>query len=118
MKQICCECKKVYGEKPGEGDTHGYCPECEDKVRENLGLAPRENEKKNWPTSTLLEVAVDRIDEAINIIDQLAVKLPRSTLAGRSLVRSKAEARKAQTFIKMDWLDLRIHNQGKAGKPA
>ncbi len=117
MKQICCECKKIYGEKPGEGYTHGYCPECEDTVRENLGLAPRKTEK-NRLESTLLEVAVDRRDEAINILDQLASTLPRSTIAGRSLVRSKAEARKAQCFIKMDWMDLRIHSQGNAGKPA
>jgi hypothetical protein len=118
MKRICCECGKIMGEKPGEGDTHGYCSKCEDNIRESLGLATRKMEKKNWPTSALLEVAVDRIEEAINIIDQLAIKLPRSTIAGRSLVRSKAEARKAQSFIQMDWLDLRIHNQGKAGKPA
>ena len=45
MKRICCECGKVYGEKPGEGVTHGYCPECEDKIRRNLGLAPRKTEK-------------------------------------------------------------------------
>ena len=28
MKIVCSYCKKVIGEKPGEGMTHTICPEC------------------------------------------------------------------------------------------
>lgn len=28
MKQICAWCKKVYGEKEGDGETHGFCERC------------------------------------------------------------------------------------------
>jgi hypothetical protein len=28
MKRVCSWCRKDMGEKPGEGITHGMCPEC------------------------------------------------------------------------------------------
>lgn len=36
MKRVCCVCKKIFGHKPGIGETHGLCPKCEKDERENL----------------------------------------------------------------------------------
>ena len=114
MKRICCECGKVYGEKPGEGDTHGYCPECEDTVRKNLGLAPRKQEKKNRPAlALLLEQASAEIEAAIEIIDQVIIESPSS-----SLIKAKSEARRTQSYIQMHWMDLREQGRLKAWKSA
>lgn len=110
MKQICCECGKTYGEKPGQGETHGYCPDCEKAIRKKYGLPAREPAGPKRPITALLEQATANIEAAIEILDQLVLKVPRGSLAGRALVRSKAEARRAQTMIQMDWLDLQ-HNQ-------
>lgn len=42
MKRICSVCGKYMGEKPGEGITHGLCPQCESEIREAYGLPQRE----------------------------------------------------------------------------
>ena len=39
MIRICCDCKKVLGEKEPLEDkriTHGYCPECLERTRQEI----------------------------------------------------------------------------------
>ncbi len=44
MKVVCCVCKKVIGEKPGDDKlvSHGYCDACAAVVKEELKQLRRE----------------------------------------------------------------------------
>ena len=42
MAIICCHCKREYSRKDGrgvEGPSHGSCPECHEKIMEQLGVS-------------------------------------------------------------------------------
>ena len=54
MIRICCDCKKVLGEKePLEDEriTHGYCPECLEHTMKELEKVDAEFDDLEWNRS-------------------------------------------------------------------
>lgn len=41
MQIVCAWCKRVLGEKQGEGVTHGICPECLAKLEQEMATLRR-----------------------------------------------------------------------------
>jgi len=54
MIRICCDCKKVLGEKEPLEDkriTHGYCPECLERTMKEIEEVDAEFDDLEWNRS-------------------------------------------------------------------
>jgi len=55
MQKVCAWCKRVLGYTPSRhsGVTHGICNECNDKLRQEVGLPPRAPNAVPPPAATM-----------------------------------------------------------------